>query len=170
MVSQREERTWRIFNVTITDGVDDPGPPSSWPGPGWQMLTTGDFNADGLEETIFFRAASVSTDSRFHDDYLTQNARVISEVLIAQPAAHGPQIMFRVDRGSARTADRVLMPFVTAEWPQAPAAFLMGVDPGRAVFLNLLPLRADGNGHSPVIGIQWSQAEGGYRLAAPDVS
>lgn len=170
MVSQREERAWRIFNVTITDGVDDPGPQGSWPGPGWQMLATGDFNADGLEETIFFREANLSTASRFHDDYLTQNARVVSEVLIAQPAAHGPQIMFRADLASARTADRVLVPFATAELPQAPAAFLMAVDPARTVFLNLLPLRADGNGHSPVIGIQWSQAEGGYRLAAPDVA
>ena len=46
----------------------------------------------------------------------------------------------------------------------------MAVDPGRTVFLNLMPLGADGNGHSPVIAINWIQAEGGYRLAVPDVS
>jgi hypothetical protein len=163
-VSNREDGIWRIFKVVITDGVDGPG--DAPPDADWYELTQGDFNGDGIDERIFVAPASVTPQDHFADEYLRENAIVVSRIRIEQAGAHGPWNMLVVD-SVAMMADKELGRFISGAAPDGPAAFLLALYPGSGSFINLLPLKADGTAYTQMVGLNWSYDAGAYRIVGP---
>lgn len=163
-VSNREEGIWRIFKVSIDDGVGDPA--DDFPGSNWQVFNQGDFNGDGLVETLFYKEASVTPVDMFVDPDLNQRSFVVGAIMVAQAGAEGPWTMLTVDDDSIR-ADKVLGRFRSDAAQEGPAAFLFALDPNTDSVFKLLPLKADGTAYTQMVGINWSANASAYRIVGP---
>jgi hypothetical protein len=165
-VSNREEGTWRIFKVVITDGADDPGTNNPPPDADWYELARGDFNGDGLEERVLVVPAYVTPQDNFFDAYLRDQAIVVARMRVEQAGAEGPWTMLIADSESVR-ADKLLGSFRSPASPDGPAAFLLAIDPDGVSRFNLLPLKADGHAYTQSIGLSWNADVSGYRIDGP---
>jgi hypothetical protein len=163
-VSNREG-VWRIVEVTIVE--DTPPPPDQgWPGPEWRVWSTGDFSGDGLVETLYYRPSNLQPQTTFEDAALAANAITVEAAMIAQDGAHGPWTMLEID-GLGIRADMQPLKIYAGDGGGNPArAYLMAVGPSTGTLIHLLPLNADGTQHSQFVGINWNEAEHGYRLAS----
>jgi hypothetical protein len=157
-VSNREEGIWRIFKITPSDEIGKPDA-----GSGWLAAVRGDFNQDGLEETVWVLPSNVTAVDTFPEDRLRAKAIVITQLVIEQPGAHGPWPMLSVDRVGV-TADKALGSFVSDAAPHGPEAFVLALDPAQGPFVNLLPIKADGTAYAQGIALNWNADEHAYRL------
>ena len=160
-VSAREGGAWRIFKVTPTDVIGQPDA-----GSGWLPLVRGDFNQDGIEETVYVLPSTLTPQDHFADENLRTKAIVISQLVIEQPGAHGPWAMLMVDR-LAITADKLLGSFTSDASPHGPDAFVLALRPGADTLINLLPLKADGHAYTQAVALNWSQDANAYRIVGP---
>jgi hypothetical protein len=156
---------WAITEVSIVEALPTPPPmEQAWPGPGWSVWSSGDFNGDGLAETLYYRPSNITPRTAFDDAYLSNNAIAVEAVIVAQDGAHGPWAMLEADSRRIQ-ADTTMLKQFEGDFAASPAAFLMALEPGSSTLINLLPLNADGTRHSTFIGVNWNAAEQGYRLA-----
>jgi hypothetical protein len=160
-VSAREGSAWRIFKVTPTDVIGQPDA-----GSGWLPLVRGDFNQDGIEETVYVLPSAVTPQDQFDDEALRTSAIVISQLVIEQPGAHGPWPMLTVDRLGI-TADKLLGSFTSDASPHGPDAFVLAFRPAADPIINLLPLKADGHAYTQAVALNWSQDAHAYRIVGP---
>jgi hypothetical protein len=157
-VSTREGGTWRIFKITPSDEIGKPDA-----GNGWLVAVRGDFNQDGLEETVWVLPSNVTAVDTFPEERLRAKAIVITQLTIEQPGASGPWSMLNVDRVGV-TADKSLGSFVSDASPHGPAAFVLALDPAQGPFVNLIPINADGTAYAQGIALDWNAQENAYRL------
>jgi hypothetical protein len=157
-VSAREGGAWRIFKVAPANVIGQPDA-----GSGWLPLVRGDFNQDGIEETVYVLPSTVTPQDQFADEDLRANAIVISQLVIEQPGAHGPWPMLTVDR-LGMTADKLLGSFTSEASPPGPDAFVLAFRPGADPIINLLPLKADGHAYTQAVALNWSQDAHAYRI------
>lgn len=160
-VSAREAGAWRVFKVAPADVIGQPDA-----GSGWLPLVRGDFNQDGIEETVYVLPSSVVPQDQFADEELRANPIVISQLVIEQPGAHGPWPMLTVDR-LGMTADKLLGSFTSDASPHGPEAFVLAFRPGADPIINLLPLKADGHAYTQAVALNWSQEAHAYRIVGP---
>ncbi|GAB4109079.1 MAG: hypothetical protein OHK0022_61470 [Roseiflexaceae bacterium] len=158
-VSDQEGGGWRVLKVSIPPGREGNNA-GNRPGPGWTALWNEQRGT--FKEEVFFLASSLRPQTDFVDEFLRQNRRVAAEVLVMHSADKQSRVALAVDGRSIRAADRELL-----AWPATdrPAAFLLALDPGSSVYINILPLRADGSAYGRVIGVNWNQGEAAFRLA-----
>jgi hypothetical protein len=101
----------------------------------------------------------------FYDAYLSSQARLISAAMIAQGSGEQARILLSIDAQGMQAEGAPLGSFGADA--SGPAGFLLALDPGSATLINLLPLDAAGEHRGQEIGLNWNQAEQGYRLASP---
>lgn len=135
---------------------------SDSPGPGWVFALTSDANFDGIEDTVFYRPASIIPETSFDNPRLDAVAVVASDVAVVQRSPSGLDVLLNVDIHGGR-ADVPLFDFAQR---REPSAYLLALDPARGPLLNLLPYGASGAGYGGPIGINWDSSAGGFRIVA----
>lgn len=138
----------------------EPAPPASFPGEGWTAWKQGDFNGDGLEETVFLKENGQVNYDRLEDALLNSSSLNATAVLAVQESAHNPVVLLEIDSRSARTSDGHVLPFGEG----GPAFFQVAVSyayEGRS--LHVLPLKADGYAYTQALAFKWSPAHSAYR-------
>jgi hypothetical protein len=159
--SAYEDGVWKVFKVTPSDVLGKPDA-----GSGWLPLVQGDFNQDGLEETVYVLPSDVTPQDHFGDANLDANAIVVKQLRIEQAGAHGPWAMLTVDRLTI-TADKILGSFTSDAAPIGPDAFLLAFTPASDTLINLLPLTADGHAYAQGVALNWSRDANAYRIVGP---
>lgn len=136
-----------------------------WPGAGWQTLSSGDFNGDGEKEVVYFTPGDVQPQVTFYDAYLSSEARLVGQAMIAQGYGDEARILLAIDQRGIH-AEGVSLASFGAD-ATGPAGFLLALDPGSSTFVNLLPLDAAGQHRGQEIGINWNQNDQAYRISPP---
>lgn len=160
--TQQIDGAWRVIAV-LNALASEPAPAPDFPGAGWTAWKQGDFNGDGLQETVYIKEAGQMAHDRLEDPLLNSESLNATAVLVAQDGAHGPFTLLEIDSQSLRSADGLVIPF--AESAAGPAFFQVAVSyayEGR--FLHVLPLNTEGYAFTQALAFKWSPADNGYRL------
>jgi hypothetical protein len=159
--AQELDGAWRVVEV-LNALADQPPPDPEFPGAGWTAWKQGDFNGDGLQETVYLKETDLVAHDRLDDPLLSSDSLNATAVLVAQDGAHGRFALLEIDSQSARTSDGFVIPFATGA--TGPAFFQVAVSyayEGR--FLHILPLNAEGRAFTQALAFKWRPAHSGYR-------
>ncbi|MBC8078601.1 MAG: hypothetical protein H7Y32_21170, partial [Chloroflexales bacterium] len=143
---------------------NQPAPATPAPDNGWQVSHSGDFNGDGLVETLLYRPSAISPRDGFGDGELDANAIAVSAVQVQQEGAHGPWSLLTIDGSGANASDGVIATFASDARPQGAAAFRMALGSGSGPLLYLLPLDENGNAFTQALQISWDETAHAYRV------
>jgi hypothetical protein len=158
--AQELDGAWRVVEV-LNALAGGPPPAPEFPGAGWTAWKQGDFNGDGLQETVYLKQTDLVAHDRLDDPLLSSDSLNATAVLVAQDGAHGRYALLEIDGQSARASDGFVIPFAAGA---APAFFQVAVShayEGR--FLHILPLNAEGRAFTQALAFKWSPAHSGYR-------
>jgi len=159
--TQQIDGAWRVVAVLNTL-AGEPAPAPDFPGAGWTAWKQGDFNGDGIQETVYLKETAQVSHDRLDDPLLNSESLNATAVLVAQDGAHGRYALLEIDSQSVRTSDGVVIPFTEGS---RPAFFQVAVSyayEGR--FLHLLPLNAEGYAFTQALAFKWNPADSAYRL------
>jgi hypothetical protein len=156
------EGGWRVFEVSLD--VNSPPPPPPAEGDGWQVALSGDFNGDGLVETLRYRPSALAMQDGFGDGTLDSNAIAVSEVEVLQDGAHGPWAWVQANGDGVWASDRQLAAIASDARPQGAAAFRFALGSGTGPLFYILPLDENGRAFTQAIAVIWDAGAHEYRI------
>jgi hypothetical protein len=158
----RGEGTWRVFEVSL-DAQSPPAPPAEGDD-GWQVAMSGDFNGDGMAETLRYRASGLAMQDGFGDPSLDSNAIAVSAVEVLQDGAHGRWAWLQVNGGGVWSGGQQIARIASDARPQGAAAFRLALGSGSGPLFYVLPLDENGRAFTQAMAIGWDPAAHQYRL------
>lgn len=164
-VSDRDG-AWRVYAVNMPDPQGSPVPGRvEWPGPGWQLLHSGDSDNNSLVETIKYLPSAVTPASELSGPGYAGYNLTAEQIVIGHswPDA-GTTTMLTISPTGIMAHDKHLASFGSDE--RQPAAFLVKGPQADGVLVSVIPLNADGSAYGQGVGVYWNSEQNAYRLFA----
>lgn len=133
-------------------------------GNSWQVSHSGDFNGDGLKETLTYWPAGVAPLDDFGDAALDSNAIIVSAVQVLQDGESGPFPLLSIDGSGVNASDGVIASFTSDIRPQGATAFRLAPSSGIGPLLYLLPLDENGHAFTQALRVGWDEHSHAYRI------
>ncbi len=132
-------------------------------GPEWYVMTTADYNADGIKDVVYAQKTDVQRQPSVTDPALSSSSPTVGGLVIMQGPVEALHMLLAVsDRNVTIGGDPVIG--FGAGQIGVPAAFAVALEPAAKQVVTVVPLNGDGSQLGQRIVLFWNAYDGEFRV------
>ncbi len=162
-----EQERWRVHGSSLVAtrpaGGDNTSEISNPFGPEWYVMTTADYNADGVKDVIYAQKSDVQRQASVTDPAFSSSSPTVRGLMIVKGPVENLHMLLSVSDRSVTIGGDPVIGFGDGQ-TGVPAAFAVALEPAAKQVVTVVPLNEDGSQLVQRIVLFWNAYDGEFRV------